>query len=175
MRTGYIGFEDAMLTELQQKRVWEGMLSSAIRANYFADIAGRFHRRQRAATWLTLFLSSGALVSILYKDLPEGPALLVRAGPTLLAAGISGYLLAVQNQKHAVDCADLHYRWNRLASDFENLWDDMYSPEALDRLKKLEEKAAELSKSATGLPNDEKAMAKWEDHVVSHRMAHVSA
>ena len=59
-----------MLSEAQQRRVWEGMLSAEIRANYFAELSGKYHRRQRVVTWVILFLSSGAAATFLYTGLP---------------------------------------------------------------------------------------------------------
>ena len=42
----------------------------------------------------------------------------------------------------------------------------MYSPNALDRLRVLEEDEAELSKSSMLIPNNERAMLKWQDYVI---------
>jgi hypothetical protein len=53
------------LSEAQIKRVWEGMLGSEDRANYFADLVWRYNPEQKLLTWATLFFSSGALVTIL--------------------------------------------------------------------------------------------------------------
>ena len=50
-----------MLSELQQKRVWDGWLSAENRANYFADLSRGYHRKQRLVTWAMLVLSSGAV------------------------------------------------------------------------------------------------------------------
>ncbi|MGH9661894.1 MAG: hypothetical protein ACRD96_25320, partial [Bryobacteraceae bacterium] len=60
-----------MLSDAQIKRLWENMLSAEIRANYFAELAERFSRRQRYATWGVLFLSSGAFASFAFRDLPS--------------------------------------------------------------------------------------------------------
>ena len=43
-----------MLSEAQQKRVWDGMLGEEIRADYFAELAGIYLWRQRAATWTNI-------------------------------------------------------------------------------------------------------------------------
>ncbi len=44
-----------MLSELQQRRVWEGWLSAEIRANYFADLSSGYHQpprsRPSSSTW----------------------------------------------------------------------------------------------------------------------------
>ena len=83
----------------------------------------------------------------------------------LLTAAVSIFSLVQQNQKRSTDCADLHFRWNRLGSEYKALWDDFYSPDSPSKLQALEEKEAELSKSSTVIPNDERAMLKWQDYV----------
>jgi hypothetical protein len=85
----------------------------------------------------------------------------------LLTAGVSFVLLLQGYQKRVTECADLHFRWNRLANEYKALWDEMYAPDALARLRLLEEKEAELSKTSTTLPDNERAMIKWQKHVQS--------
>ena len=113
-----------MLSELQQKSVWEGWLSSEIRANYFADLCYRYQHRQRVINWVTLAFSSGAFVSLISDWLPP------RFGwmkPTLAAstAGLSGWALLAQNQKHSTDCSDLSFQWNKVSGEYKALWDEM--------------------------------------------------
>lgn len=163
-----------MLTPVQQKRVWEGLLSAEIRANYFAEYSGRYHWRQRAATFATLFLSSGALATFLLAD-PSAVVVALRPWLALGTAALSAYSLVAQNQKSAVDAADLHTRWNKLAAEYERLWDDMYGDDAAVRLRELEDKGAELSKAGTAFPNDEKAMLRWQLHVEKHHAVDAAA
>lgn len=155
-----------MLSEAQIKRVWEGMLAAEIRANYFADLSERYARNQRLATWLTLFLSSGASATFLIHDLPSDLSIL-RPTLTLATAGLSLYSVIRQNQKQSVDSADLHARWNRLAHDYQKLWEDVYGEGALETLDALGDRAIELSKAGTAFPNDVGRMLKWEQHVVA--------
>ena|SRR5271166_370221 len=150
-----------MLSELQQKDVWEGWIGAEIRANYFASLCARYQTQQKVLTWLTLVFSSGAAVSFLLSGVPEW----VKPVLALLTAVVSIFSLVQQNQKRTTDCADLYFRWNRLGSEYKALWDDMYSPEAPAELRALEEKEAELSKSSTAIPNDPHAMSKWQDYV----------
>ena len=159
-----------MLTELQQKSVWEGWLSSEIRANYFADLSYRYQFRQRALTWLTLAFSSGAFATLVTDWLPVEFDWIK---PTLVffTAALSLWSLVAQNQKNATDCSDLHFRWNKLAGEYESLWDHMYSEDAAIRLEALREKSAELSKSSTAFPNKTRLMEKWQEHVVQHHTA----
>lgn len=160
-----------MLSELQRKRVWEGWLSAEIRADYFAELSGRYPRRQAVANWLTLITSSGAFVSFLgtfNSMLPQEAAWLVPAGLSLLTAALSGYSLITQNQKRAMDSADLSFRWNKLAIEFQRLWDDMYHERAQKTLADLEEKDMELSKAGMAFPVIERMLLKWQNHVEMH-------
>ncbi|MBI4346866.1 MAG: hypothetical protein HY553_08420 [Elusimicrobia bacterium] len=162
-----------MLSELQRKRVWEGWFKGEVRANYFADLSGRYRRRQRTATWLTLLLSSGAFGTLLAQLPPRygfAPMLLAA-----LTAAVSLWSLVAQNQQHAVDAADLHHRWNRLASDYRYLWDEMYAEDAIARLAILDERAADLSKAGTAFPVRGRLIAKWHRHVKEQYTAPVPA
>jgi hypothetical protein len=160
-----------MLSDLQRKDVWEGWIGGEIRANYFADRGSRFQTEQKVLTLLTLLFSSGAAVTFIGDWLPRW----VKPVLMLLTAAISFYLLLQQNQKRVTECSDLHFRWSRLADEYKALWDDMYSPDALAKLRSLEEKEAELSKSSMAIPNDERAMLKWQDYVIGqHRLSSVA-
>jgi hypothetical protein len=54
------GVMPLMLSAAEQRNVWEGWLGAETRANYFADLSGRYLRLQRLITWATLLASSGA-------------------------------------------------------------------------------------------------------------------
>jgi hypothetical protein len=159
-----------MLTALQQREVWEGMLGAEIRSNYFADLSGRYARKQRIATWATLAFSSGA-VAALIATWPD----YVRITLAAITAGISAYSVVMQNQKLAVDSSDLHARWSRLANDYRRLWDDMYAEDALSVLDGLLQREEELSKAGTAFPNRRRVMEKWEAHVVAHHTGAMKA
>lgn len=167
--------KEPMLARSQQKRVWEGMLSAEIRANYFADLSGRYRLYQRAATGLTFFFSSGAFATFVVRD---GPAALswIRPLLALLAAAVSAYSFVAQNQDRAINSVDLHARWNKLAKEYEALWENMYAEDAPRQLERLSEKETELSKSGAAFPNDEKKMLRWQRHVEQqHRTVSLSA
>ncbi len=155
-----------MLSELQQKRVWEGWLSAEIRANYFADLSRKYHRNQRIVTWAIMFLSSGAavmFVSVLRDQYPWAAPVL-----SMLTAVLSAYSLVGHNQKNAIDGADLHFQWNKLASEYELLWDNMYAEDALVKLTALDERGMELSKAATPFPVINRRLLRWQEHVERH-------
>jgi hypothetical protein len=151
-----------MLSEQQIKDVWDGWIGGEVRANYFAHMGGHFRKEQTVLTWLTLLFSSGAAVTFIGDWLPTWLKPLLM----LLTAGVSLYLVLQKNLNRITDCADLYFRWSRLSNEYKALWDEMYAPDALQRLRALEEKEAELSKSSMAIPHDEEAMLKWQDYVV---------
>ena len=165
------------LTQLQQKRVWDGQLSAEIRANYFAELSGTYRWHQRLANWLSLVFSSGALATFILKDGLEITPYLPWLRPVLafLTAGFSVYSIIAQNQDRATNCTDLHFRWNKLAKEFEALWDDMYSESAAARLVCLEATATELSKAGNTFPNRKRKLVKWQDYVEMRHTSNRSA
>jgi len=55
-----------MLSEFQQKILWDAWLSAEIRAGYFALLVGSFQRKQRYLVLASLLLSSGGHVHLGY-------------------------------------------------------------------------------------------------------------
>lgn len=149
------------------------MLGAEIRSNHFADLSGRYARRQRLANWCTLLASSGAVASIL-AGLPENLGW-IRLVLAFITAAISLYTVVVQNQKLAVDSSDLHARWGRFANDYQRLWDDMYYDDALKTLDSLSVREEELSKAGVTFPNNVKLMERWQDYVVAHPARQLTA
>jgi hypothetical protein len=159
-----------MLSDFQQREVWENWLAAEMRANYFADLCGRFQRQHSRLTWATLVFSSSAAFSFL-SSLPNlGKALLA-----LVVAGLSIYSIVQQNLRKISECSDLSFRWNTLAIQYSELWNNVYAQDAPSKLHDLLEKGAQISKSAQTLPNDEKTMLKWEEHVLKHHIPNYSS
>jgi hypothetical protein len=156
---------DSMLSKFQQTQLWEGWLGAETRANYFADLCACFQHRQNVLTWITLLASSGAVVTFL-----SGAPNWYKATLALVVAGISIYSIVQQNLRKIGECSDLHFRWNSLALKYQELWNNIYAEDAEGRLRGLLEKGAEISKSGLNLPNNEKMMLKWEEHVLRHRV-----
>lgn len=161
------------LSQAQIQRVWEGMLGAEIRSNYFAELVLRFNTEQKLLTWLTLFLSSGALVTIL-ASIPANYSW-IRPILAALAAGTSLYSVVRQNQKSAVDATNLHAKWLRLASRYTELWENLYRQDAEDKLRELTTLAEDASVAGNVLPNDEARMLKWENYVLAHHGLPVTA
>lgn len=166
-----------MLSQAQIQRVWEGMLLAEMRALYYADLAVRSNARQRYATWATVVASSAALASVV-TQVPEGYGW-IRPALALATALLSGYALAMQVQKRAVDASDLHYRWNLLAQEYGAIWENVYAEDGPERLRAADATAAEISEASHQLPYKKRLMAKWQEHVeaawrqrvTSHRAA----
>lgn len=159
-----------MLSAAQQQNVWDGWLGAEIRANYFADLCGRYQQLQRGLTWTTLLASSGAVAALLRETGTALPLTLAAA-----TAALSLWNTVHTYSKRSTDCSDLHFRWHTLALAYEALWHDMYQPESAATLAALRQREAELSKSSTALPNDVRRMLKWEDHVISHHAGRIAA
>ena len=159
-----------MLSEAQQKRVWEGMLGAEIRADYFAELAGNFLWRQRAATWTTLFLASGSVATLLANQAaPEWRLAFAIATTAVILCSV-----VMQNQKLAVDASDLHARWNRLSSEYERVWENVYAEDAISTLDALTDLSMELSKSGRIFPNYPEKMLKWQNYVEEQRLSHMA-
>ena len=94
---------------------------------------------------------------------------------TIATAGLSAYSVAMQNQKFGVDSADLAFRWNRLCSEFESIWENVEAEDACERLQRLTEKTAELSKTGSAFRYEKRRMLKWQDHVEAHRLPRANA
>jgi hypothetical protein len=156
-----------MLNVQQQRHVWEEWLASEMRALYFADLASALHRRQRAVTWATLFTSSAAVAGFLFA---QGVTAWVAPVLALATAALSLYSLVAQDQQRAIESANLHDRWNRIAQGYEALWGETWAADAAARLAVLEEAAAEASKAGALFRFEKKRMERWQDHVEQHRV-----
>lgn len=157
-----------MLSEGQREQVWECWLAAEIRAAYFGELAQWFHRIHRLVNLCLLVLSSGAFVAVVAKVGPPWLLPVLSAFATILSI----YALVSQFVKSAVESRDLHARWNRLANDYRDLWNNVYATDAQERLARLNERRAEASASGLGmaLPYREKRMLKWEEYVIQHRV-----
>lgn len=120
---------------------------------------------QVCLTWATLFLASGATATFLISGLPQQYGW-VKPTLTFLTAALSLLSLVMQNQKKYTECADLHFRWNRLAGEYSALWNETYAESASAALARLNEKAADLSKSGMWVGYKERILLKWENQVL---------
>ncbi|HZD51079.1 MAG TPA: hypothetical protein VE178_20230 [Silvibacterium sp.] len=157
-----------MLTESQIEDVWKRQLGAETRALYFADLANRYTAQKKWITALSFFLSSGAAATGLAKMPGWVPILL-----SVATAAMTAYATAFGLDSRTRSMADLHWRTNQLASDYERLWNNVYSEDASNILESLIQRDAEISKAAvTEAPNDQKRMGRWQDYVfVQHGLS----
>jgi hypothetical protein len=157
-----------MLSDFQQDELWRRWIGAEIRSDYFADMGTRYARLQSWLTWLSLFFSAGTVAAMLGTVATEFGWLKIVLG--VIVTGISLFSIIMQNPKRYADCSDLHLRWNRLATEYQALWNDVYSDTAESVYTKLLDKEVELSRGSMIIPNRPRIMEKWERHVLDHRM-----
>ena len=146
-----------MLSTFQQKVVWDNLLGAEIRAAYFAELSGRYLKKQRLLNLGTLLLSSGAFLSLVTTAVPSRYGW-IKPMLALLAAGLSTWSLIAKNERGTIDSADLHFRWNMLAMEYRRIWADVDAESAPMKLHELEKREAELSKSSVTFPDDAELM-----------------
>ncbi len=152
-----------MLNEEQIHALLEETVCAETRAYYFAEQCNRLQQIQRWVTFGSLLLASAAAAAFASKIDPA-----LASALALLSAAASAYTLSFQNQKRAIDAADLHSRWNQLSIEYTLLYADPSSEDAEARLKVLMARAAEASKAGSVFPEDKKSMMKWQRLVHSH-------
>jgi hypothetical protein len=163
-----------MLSAYQQKLVWDGLLGAEIRSAYFAELSGRYVRTQRRLVVGSLLLSSGAFLSLVTTVVPTTFAW-IKPLLALFAAALSFWSLLAKNERGSIDAADLHFRWNVLALEYQSIWANVESETASARLAEIEKREAELSKSSVAFPEDESLMVKCQDNVVMHHQRELPA
>jgi hypothetical protein len=150
-----------MLSEFQINRVWENMLAAETRSLYFGDLASRYTRRKQWITGLSFFLSSGAAAALIGK----APAWVAIVLSTIVAL-ISAYSMAVSLERKISTMAKLHSAWNRIAQEYDRLWNHTGDPDAESRLESIIQLEREPSELATiDAPNDQKLLGLWQDRV----------
>jgi hypothetical protein len=157
-----------MLTEAQRHDVGERMMAAEMRSNYYADLCSRYLARQRWITFATLLCSSGAVATVLSTSLPARLSW-TRPTLTLITAALSLFSFVSQYLQTSTDCAELHSTWNRLATEYDALWNDLDADNAHEQLKLLISRGEEASKRGTKIAYKEKLMRKWQKHVEMHR------
>jgi hypothetical protein len=156
-----------MLSEFQQDEVWRKWIAGEIRADYFSDMGRRYIRLHGWLVWLTLFFSAGTVAAMIGSVSADFGWLKFVFGVVVTA--ISLFSIRMENPKKYAECSDLHFKWNRLAAEYQALWGNVYSEDAELTFANLLEKEAELSKVSMTIPNKPKIMEKWERHVLAHR------
>jgi hypothetical protein len=73
-----------MLGAEQARGVWDRLIDAETRTYYFGDLAGSYARQKQIITFLSLFLSLGAVVTVLSK----APARAGEQFPTVIGRAI---------------------------------------------------------------------------------------
>jgi hypothetical protein len=157
-----------MLSEFQQDELWRHWIGAEIRSDYFSDMGMRYARAHSWLTWATLFFSAGTVAAMVGSLSTNFGWLKFVLG--VIVTAISLLSLNMQNPKKYADCAELHFKWNRLAAEYQGLWNDVYRDDAVIAFASLMEKEADLSRDSMAIPNKPKIMEKWERHVLDHRL-----
>lgn len=150
-----------MLNEVQIRRVWDGMLAAETRSLYFGDLASRYTRQKQWITGISFFLSSGAAASIISKA-PEWIPLVL----ALIVAASTAYAMAVNLDGKIATMTKLYSSWNRIAAEYDRLWNHTYDDDAEDQLNQIIQSEREPSELATtDAPNNQKLLGEWQDRV----------
>lgn len=154
-----------MLTDNQRSQVWRNLFEAETRSLYFADLASTYTLRNQRIVGTSFFMSSGAAAAIVGK-LPDW----VAVGASVIVAVATAYSIAAGVEKKAATMSKLHAAWNKLASDYERLWDHQWDADAEGILDRLKDRGNQLSEQATTeAPNDQALMDKWSALVYSKR------
>ncbi len=152
-----------MLNEHQITVVWENMLAAESRALYFADLASRDTRCKQFITGASFFLSSGAAAAVVSKAPAWIPIMLA-----LFSAVANAYSMAVGLDRRIATMVKLHAVWNRIAKDYDRLWNHTYDDDAEAQFLAITQREIEPSElAATDAPNDQKLLGKWQEYVFS--------
>jgi hypothetical protein len=150
-----------MLTEFQLNRVWENMLAAETRSLYFGDLASRYTRQKQWITGLSFILSSGAAATVIAKSPPYVPVLLA-----LAVSVATAYSIALNLDGKIATMVKLHSSWNRIAAEYDRLWNHAQDPDAEFQLSRIIESEREPSELATTeAPNNQKLLGEWQDRV----------
>jgi hypothetical protein len=155
------------LTESEARRVWEKMIEAEVRSLYFAELASRYTRHKQWIGGMSLFFSSAAAATFATGIDPRVPTV----AATVVAAG-TAYSLAVGLDRKVLTMAKLHGQWNRIAHDYEHLWNHWYEDDAEDNFADILRRSRDVSEvGTTEAPYDEKLIEKWQGIVFGLREA----
>ena len=150
-----------MLTESQIEDVWKRQIAAETRALYFADLANHYTTQKKWITAVSFFLSSSAVVTLLARMTAWVPVTL-----SIITAVINAYSSAFGLDTRMRSMSKLYAQNSQLASDYERLWNDVYSEDAPTVFDALVHRDNEVSETATTeAPNDQKRMARWQDYI----------
>jgi hypothetical protein len=149
-----------VLTENEQKSVWDKMIQAEVRSYYFAALASHYTKEKQIITGISFFLSSGAAATLVAKLPSYIPIVL-----SIIAAILAAYSIAINLDKRVIALSKLHTQWAQLCSDYEHLWNHLNDEDAAQTYQELLDRGRKASESSLDLPYDEKTLNKWTDFV----------
>ena len=152
-----------MLTKAQANSAWQKMAEAEVRALYFGEIANRYSRRKQWISAVSLFLSSGAAITVLGD---AGP-LWVAGAMSVIVAALMAYSIGFALDEKVPAMAKLHSSWDHLADEYEQLWHRWYEPDAEKKLEALQHRARELSEARVRAPYKSDRVDYWGKLVYS--------
>ena len=152
-----------MLTKAQTDDVWQKMVEAEVRSLYFGELASHYIWQKQCITVASFVLASGTAVVAFGKILP----LWTLGFPGLIVAVLTGYSIGFGLDEKVSAIAKLHSSWNRLADDYERLWNHWKEPGAEKALAELRRQARELSEAGLKAPYKPNRMKHWANHVYS--------
>ena len=149
------------LSKEQIDDIWNRRLNAETYSYYFGDLASRYSRIKQAITFITFFLASGAVASIVGKLPSWVPAIL----PAIVALA-SAYSVATSLDSKIRAMAKLYYSWLQISDEYTQLWNHTYSEDAEAEAEDLRRREQELSLLAIrDAPNNQKALSRWQEQV----------
>jgi hypothetical protein len=143
-----------MTSEQLRKNVWEEMLYSQMRSQYFAELVRVYASRDKWLRVLVLAASSGAVAmaftSTQYRFIP--PIFAALGSFWLLLSGYPGL------QREA---AELHAGWEEQSTAYEKLFGRLDSPNAEDEFHNIYSRGNKLSSQGTKFPNKKERLDHW--------------
>ena len=140
-----------VLTDHQRDCLWQALMESEARANFFGHLASRESSRKRWVTGLSFFLSSAAIVTLLANH----PYLSLVA--SVIVAIMNGYTIAVNQDNTIKVYSRLQTGWLNLNQRYNNLWSHIDDEDAEERMERYEDRGIELSVTAASeVPHNEK-------------------
>lgn len=107
------------LSDSQRQLAWEALFEAETRARYWGELAGNLKRRERMLSFAVAFLSSGAVLAILW-DVPYAKQTLA-----ILTAAAGIALANFKFGKSASLCSSFYKKWSEVASEYRLIWADI--------------------------------------------------
>jgi hypothetical protein len=153
--------------------VWHGLVDSDRLHRYYGYLADKYSKQESRLSWACIFLSSGAVVSVLSNHPYWAAALAV------LVALFNAWLVIAKLSKRALSSASRQQRFGELQLEWERLWSEvstMEDDEIRQRWKELSDRANTITEySSVELSLDRRLRKRSEEEAYSVRSTQHSA